>query len=149
MTRWSEFEDIDLDYVESWGISRTSIIGGLQQGHPYIHDWDDAMRISLGIEGQPGDKIKLRGGYSFDQSAVPDEQATPLLTDTGDRHHLAGGLSYFYQKFEFAFAAEMVSMPERDVTEIADSDGDGIWDNLAGTYKNTAFNASFSVTLRF
>lgn len=149
MTMWSEFEDIEMDYLHSQGLSKWPLINDLLMGHPHNYSWDDAMRISLGIEGQASEYVSLRGGYSFDQSAVPDEQATPLVADTGDRHHIAGGLSYFHRRFEFAFGAELVAMPERAVTELSDINDDGIWDNLTGTYANTALNTSFSVTLRF
>lgn len=149
ITRWSEFKDIEVEYISSNGLSQWSIINDVMLGNPRPYDWENAIRLSFGIEAQPGDKVKLRGGYSFDESPVPDGQATPLISDTGDRHHFAGGISYFYNKFEFAFAAEMIAMPERVVTELSDINDDGIWDNLAGTYSNTAFNTSFSVTLRF
>jgi long-chain fatty acid transport protein len=149
ITRWSEFKDIRIEYITSHGLSEWPIINSVLLGHPQPYDWENSIRLSFGFEGQPSDRFKLRGGYSFDESPVPDNQATPLITDTGDRHHITGGISYFYKKFEFAFAAEMVGMPERDVTELSDINHDGVWDNLAGTYSNTAFNTAFSVTLRF
>jgi long-chain fatty acid transport protein len=149
ITRWSEFKDIEVEYKSSIGLSQWPVINDLLLGNPHPYDWENSIRLSFGIEGQPSDKLKLRGGYSFDESPIPDEQAMPLISDTGDRHHIAGGISYFYNKFEFAFAGEIVAMPERDVTGLSDINDDGIWDNLAGTYSNTAFNTSFSVTLRF
>lgn len=149
-TKWSEFEYADMKVKKTQEInSHWKKIAGILSAPEYPCDWDDAIRISLGIEAQPNDRFKIRGGYSFDQSPVPDEEASPLITDTGDRHHLSGGASYVYNMLEFSFAAGLMAMPERDVTDLSDINNDGVWDNLSGTYNNTDFNTSFSVTLRF
>jgi long-chain fatty acid transport protein len=115
----------------------------------YPYQWDDVMRVSVGIEGQPSDIIKLRGGYSFDQSPVPDDVASPLVTDTGDRHHLTGGISAFYKNLEFAATGGVAIMPDRNVSQLTDLNNDGIWDNLTGKYGNSSFNTSFSMTVKF
>ena len=152
-TMWSEFEDLEVDFTYTRGPqginSWPTVQGIIFSEYAYPYDWDDAIRLSLGIEGQANENIKVRGGYSYDQSPVPDEAGTPLITDTGDSHHIAAGLSYFVSIFEFAAAAEFVAMPERDVETVEDFNDDGVWDNLSGTYKNTALNTSFSVTIRF
>ncbi len=148
-TQWSELEDLDIEYTMIQGMTGWSNIDDMLTSLAYPYRWDDVVRFSAGVEGQVKDNIVLRGGYSYDQSPIPDDQATPLVTDTGDKHHISTGLSYFYNKFEFAAAGEIVSMPERDVEEFSDINDDGVWDNLNGTYKNTAYNLSLSVTLRF
>jgi len=148
-TQWSELEDLDIEYTMINGMTGWSNIDAMLTSLSYPYQWDDAVRFSAGIESQVKDNIIVRGGYSYDQSPVPDDQATPLIIDTGDSHHIAGGLSYFYNKFEFAVTGEIVSMPDRDVDDLTDINDDGIWDNLNGTYTNTSYNASFSVTLRF
>jgi long-chain fatty acid transport protein len=152
-TRWSELKDVETRYTESlgplgvdaWPMIRQILMGEIA----YPYNWDDAVRFSIGAEGMLNDRIKLRGGYSFDQGAVPDEEASPLLTDTGNRHHFAAGASYLHDIFEFAGSAELVALPERDVDSQSDSNNDGIWDNLSGTYKNTAFNVALSLTIKF
>jgi len=152
-TRWSEFEDIEVMLRTSrgpQGIDDWPIISDiLMNDIVYPYGRDDAMRVSFGIEGQPSDAIKLRGGYSYDQSPVPDKAANPLITDTGDRHHLTSGISLFHKNFEFAATGGFSVMPERDVDELSDVNDDGIWDNLSGTYGNSAFNTSFSITVKF
>jgi len=149
VTMWSEYEDYDLAYTSEVGFTGWPNIDNMLKTLSYPIELDDAIRFSLGIEAQPSDIIKVRGGYSFEQSAIPDEQFTPLWNDTGDRHHVSGGVSYFYGKFEFAMALEYVSMSDRDVDELKDNNDDGIWDNLTGTYTNKAVHGAFSVTLRF
>jgi long-chain fatty acid transport protein len=152
-TRWSEFEDIEAVVKNSTGPIHLddwpAVQKAMQTPSALLNDWDDAIRLSFGIEALATDQMKVRGGYSYDQSPVPDEAATPLLSDTGDRHHLAGGISYSYRSFEFSAGIEYVAMPERDVDELVDMNNDGVWDNLAGTYSNNAFNTIFSLTIRF
>ncbi len=152
-TMWSDYNDIELIVKDSTGPMRLddwpTIQKAMQKTSVIQNNWDNSIRLSFGFETLAMDQFRLRGGYSFDQSPVPDITGTPLLTDTGDRHHLAGGLSYFIENYELSATVEYVAMPERNVDKLVDTNGDGVWDNLSGTYNNKAFNTMFSFTIRF
>jgi len=149
MTMWSEFTDFDVSYTSFNGYTGFTNLDNMLKSLSYPIQWDDVVRFSLGVEAQPSDVIKVRGGYGFEQSPIPENQATPMWNDIGDRHHISGGASYFYGKFEFAMALEYVNMSDLKVDNLQDVNNDGMWDNLTGTYKNKAFNSAFSVTIRF
>jgi len=148
-TFWSDFEDIEIEINSSEGFSNFDLINGMLIPSNIINRWDDAFRLSLGIEGRPADNYALRGGYSYDQSPIPDENATVAFSTPADKHYLSGGASYFIGSLELSGAAELIISPETTVTELKDLNNDGVFDNLGGTYTNMTFVTSFGLTVRF
>jgi long-chain fatty acid transport protein len=45
-------------------------------------DWEDAWRFAMGGAYEASDKLTLRAGIAYDESAVPDATRTPRLPDT-------------------------------------------------------------------
>jgi long-chain fatty acid transport protein len=53
--------------------------------------WEDAMTYSIGAEYQVSPSVRLRGGYLYDLSPIPDQYATPLIPDA-DRQGVSVGV---------------------------------------------------------
>jgi long-chain fatty acid transport protein len=53
--------------------------------------WRDAIAYSIGTEYHLSPTVRLRGGYLYDFSPIPDQQATPLIPDA-DRQGVSVGV---------------------------------------------------------
>ncbi len=148
-TFWSEYEDMEFEVNSTSGTTTFSFINGLLMPQGMINNWDDAFRVAAGLEGKINERWTLRGGYSYDQSPIPDENAMIFWNNPGDRHHLTGGVSLFAGVFELTGAAQLVFVPETDVASLNDYNDDGIFDNLSGAYNNVLFVTSIGFTVRF
>jgi len=148
-TMWSEYKDLEIDVKASQGLTNYELINDLLIPTDVVNMWDDAFRISAGVEGQINEKWTLRGGYCFDQSPIPDENANVYFNSPADRHQLTGGASLVIGKMEFFGAAGIAIASESTVDDLSDLDGDGVFDNLSGIYTNTLFVTSFGFTVRF
>jgi long-chain fatty acid transport protein len=54
--------------------------------------WHDAMAYSLGVEHRLSKGVRLRGGYLYDLTPIPDDKANPLIPDA-DRQGVSIGVS--------------------------------------------------------
>jgi long-chain fatty acid transport protein len=53
--------------------------------------WRDSMTYSLGVEHRYSPLLRLRGGYLYDLTPIPDDRANPLIPDA-DRQGLSIGV---------------------------------------------------------
>ena len=83
-TNWSEF-GVDVDYDRQ---------GAVLRDRRYSADWKDSNRYRFGIEYQPTDRWSLRGGYSFDQSPLPDKAVSFSNIADVDRHSASLGAGH-------------------------------------------------------
>jgi len=146
---WSENEGIEFDVTSTTGLTEFSFINGYLTPVDFIEEWDDALRISVGVEGHPHEKYKLRGGYSFEQTPIPEEGARVIFDNPADRHHLSGGASVYVGIVELYGAVSMIITPETTVSDLVDADEDGIFDNHTGTYSDFTAVTSIGFTVRF
>lgn len=56
-------------------------------------NWRNTMRFSIGVGYQVSDRVKLRSGVAYEQSAIPDAFRTPRIPDN-DHTIVALGLNY-------------------------------------------------------
>jgi long-chain fatty acid transport protein len=81
-TNWSRFEELRIEYDNP-----------VQPDSVQPENWEDTMRIGLGVNYLPNENLTLRAGVAYDQSPVRDDFRTPRIPDN-DRFWLALGLSY-------------------------------------------------------
>jgi long-chain fatty acid transport protein len=112
-------------------------------------NWDNIIKFSLGGEYILREGLFLRGGYFFEQSPVPDETFTLLIPDVGDKHSFNLGLSYQINSLEFGYDYQLVTHKKREVADLEDTNGDGRFDNMPGTYKMLFHSSGLSFTYRF
>ncbi len=82
-TGWSSFDELRIKYDNP-----------NQPDSVTTEDWEDVFRYSVGVDWQYSDKITLRTGIAYDETAVPsDERRTPRVPDN-NRTWLSFGGTY-------------------------------------------------------
>jgi len=112
-------------------------------------DFDDQIQISLGAQYQARENLILRGGYSYDGSAIPDETFRPYFPDYGERHGISGGASFLIEGLEFAGQITGSFSGSRTVEGLSDINEDGQFDNFPGEYKANQIEVLLSTIYRF
>jgi long-chain fatty acid transport protein len=154
-TLWSEFDGYHFEYTFPDGrISRNADLDvWLKQNMSVPVDWKNTLRASFGAEYAYSGTVKLRGGYSFDQSAVEDGTMQPAFFDPGNKQSFNLGLGLVFENIILDFATQYIAYQK--VTETGNvylpSNGvdDRIVDNMAGTYKGSAWETVLQFTVRF
>jgi len=154
-TFWSAFDGYLFDYsFADSSITRNMVMNQwLVQDMRLPVDWNNAVRISAGVQYQLRDGILARAGYAADQSPVKDGMQHPAFFDPGLKHSLNLGLGLVFENIILDFATEYSLYPEAtesgNVDLAADGRGDGIFDNMSGTYKGSEFESIVQFTVRF
>ncbi len=154
-TMWSQFDDLavtisERDYLKSNNPNAYDTWRSLLTGPHYTFEWDDAIRISAGLERVINDRWVARFGYMFDGSPIPDETFNALFIDTGNKHHFNVGASFVLNdRITFDGALEAVFAGSREIGEAVDTNGDGSWDNFGGEWKTKNFNSTWALNYRF
>ena len=154
-TMWSQFDDFavvitERDFLGSTNPQASDIWKSLLQAPLYRFNWDDAIRLSLGLERVVNERWTARFGYMYDGSPIPDETFNQIFIDTGNKHHLNIGARFFLnERITFDGAFEAVFAGSREVGEATDADGNGTWDNFGGEWKTKSFNSTWALNYRF
>jgi long-chain fatty acid transport protein len=78
-----------------------------QAGNPTNRDWHDAMSFNLGSQYSVSERLRLRGGYFFHQTPIPEATMDVGLPDANS-NSFTTGFGYDITKdltFDFAWAA--------------------------------------------
>ncbi len=148
MTFWSEMQEWRFKFEEG---GHELHMKDLEPITEYVMrlDYEDAFQVSLGGEYVVNETWTLRGGYSFDQSAVPDETLKPFLPDYGTRHGLNAGVSLQIEKWEISSRVNASFSGTRTIDELSDVNNDGQFDNFPGEYTQNKFEFLISTKYRF
>jgi long-chain fatty acid transport protein len=142
-----------LEFLDNWDYDlvagRLDTLYALVSKAELPFNWDNIVRFSLGGEYILKEGLFLRGGYFLEQSPIPDETFTLLIPDLGDKHSFNLGLSYQINSVELGYDYQLVTYKKREVTELVDANGDGLYDNMPGTYKMLFHCSGLSFTYRF
>lgn len=108
-------------------------------------DWKDTWVIALGGEYYINSKWTVRGGYCYQQNAIPEKTFNPAVPDS-DIHVIALGLGYQYKKIviDIAYAAGFFS--KRDINNTV---GASVGSNVNGKYDTLAHVIGASVGYKF
>ncbi len=119
-------------------------IDGVEDSSKVYAQFDDTIRLSFGMEYAMNPKLKLRAGYYFDETAVPNESYVPTWTDVGDRNVLSVGFAHTFGSITFEADYQYTMFDDRTVVRqtYADYDvsGEGVKGteiNLPGEYSGT------------
>jgi long-chain fatty acid transport protein len=91
---WSSTKNEELYYPEETDPTR---LGVLNNGNPVNRDWHSALSCAVGAEYKLLDQLRLRSGYFFHQSPVPQDTWEPNLPDANS-HSVTAGLGYDVNK---------------------------------------------------
>jgi len=142
-TMWSALDSIliELDGSDPSGRPATN--------SAIVLDWDNTLRFSLGAEYWAAKPLAIRLGYYFDPSPAPNETFTPLIPDLGDKNSVNIGAALLFSGLELSYNFEYLAFADRNVTVSSDVNGDGVFDNYPGSYKQKLYASHISVTYRF
>jgi long-chain fatty acid transport protein len=132
---WSVFDDLQVNF------SRVDTILGTSSVTP--EDWDDTIRIALGVLYRHDERWTFRGGIAYDETPVPDATRTPRIPDES-RYWIAAGIGYRWKALEINF-----SYAHSFVEDATVNDTTRLRNNLVGTFDNSTDIFSIGGTLRF
>lgn len=107
-TRWSRNEKLAITFNNP-----------LQPAISEAEDWNDTVRVALGLVHSPSPRWRLQAGVAFDPTPIPDDRQRPRLA-AGDRILVGAGISYRLDQWVSVDLAYMHSFSERvnvDITE--------------------------------
>jgi len=156
-TGWSRLKILELDYSQraQWisPAGDTTNYGLNPLGTPadsaIVFNWKDVTRFSVGAEYHFREHWIARAGYHHDPSAIPDQSLNPLVLDFADKNSLNFGLSYKINAYEVGYNIEYLNYDNREITQIQDVNGDGLFDNFPGSYSTAQYSSFFYFTYRF
>jgi len=101
---WSSIQEEKIDYPSESNPARLSV---LNSGNPVPKDWRSAFSYALGTEYKVNDTLKLRGGYFYHKTPIPQANFDTALPDsTSNSVTLGTGINLNKNTtFDFAYAA--------------------------------------------
>ena len=128
---WSTFRRQNLDLkneVPEAGVTDTST----------DQDWKDVWTLKIGVEYQINDRVAVRAGYAFSETAVPEHTLSPGYPDS-DQHNLSVGLGYHIEKWTVDIFCMATFYQDRTVDN----------EILSGKYESSADFIGLSLGYRF
>jgi long-chain fatty acid transport protein len=113
-----------------------------------IEHWDDGFRASLGLEYSLG-LLKLRGGYYYESSVVPDETLSPTIPDINTRGAFSLGFQYGFGPLVFHMNYEKILIGDKTVKDYVFNASENSYDNLAGVYSADVNNIMLGLGYAF
>jgi long-chain fatty acid transport protein len=141
-TGWSTFDRLQIDLnnrLALMGGARTLIIP---------KDWRDAwaFRFGANYEIRPG--IKLRAGYIYDLTPVPDHTFDPQLPDA-NRHIFTVGKELKYKRFTLGFAYNYILLENRSKNNVIGVNGIPAPIQVNGRYSTDIHSLGMSLAFQF
>ncbi len=111
-------------------------------------DWKDAFAFRFGAnyEIQPG--MKLRAGYIYDMTPVPDATFEPQLPDN-NRHIFCVGAEYKYKRLILGIAYNYILIEERTKNNVIATNGVPAALQANGTYNGNVHSLGISAGFEF
>jgi long-chain fatty acid transport protein len=138
-TGWSTVDRLEVQFAEGLPPDVTTL------------GWHDAMTYSIGIDHQLSSAVRLRGGYLYDLSPIPDEQATPLIPDA-DRQGVSMGVGVEANRWTFDAGYQFLlfdRIKENSVGSSANSTVPPIDARANGRYRSAAHVLGVSMGYTF
>jgi len=139
--------DISWTQWSSWDVIEIAVEDGSKE--ELVENWEDGIRMGLGLEYNITEALAVRGGYYTEPAAPPDETLTITIPDPGRRHVVNLGASYNFGMFSLYASAENLTIGDREVKEWNYNTTAMGYDNMAGLYKMTAMSFMSGLQINF
>lgn len=137
---WSSIEQELINYESETDATRLSV---LNAGNPAPKDWKSAMSTALGAEYNFNDRLRLRGGYFFHETPIPDENFHSNLPDSNS-HSVAVGFGYdLNDKTTLDLAYSHMFFENRTI------DGSSAGSTINGTYEEGINLVQLTINRKF
>lgn len=131
-TTWSRNQQTVLEFSEPCLEGSTTCDFGVDSTDPpttvITSNWNDAMAFRVGFQYEAIENLKLRAGFVYDMTPVPEQTLSPSLPDN-NRAVISTGVGYTYKSVRADLGYQYVSAIERRVEDNQ---------NLPGVYKTSA-----------
>ena len=142
---------VSLDYAYTMWDRLDEVVIELQDTHPLVSggestlvfDWENTSRISLGTEYLLSCN-KLRAGFFYDQTPIPESTQIPTLSDVSDKLSFNLGWGKAFGAFELEANAQYVMFSEREIEATEQTP-----DNVVGIYNSNSISGNIGLTYRF
>ena len=127
-TGWSSFDELRIEYDNP-----------NQPDSVTTEEWEDTFRYSIGLDWQQSEKLTLRTGIAFDETAVPSaERLTPRIPGN-DRTWLSfGGTYMFSQAFTIDIGYSHIFISDTKINNTFESSQPALAATLTGTYEDVS-----------
>lgn len=140
---WMDWSSIEQELIEFQDEQRASALAVLYTGNPAPKDWNSVWSTAFGTEYKWNDQLRLRGGYFFHQSPIPDENFHTNLPDSNS-HSIAVGFGYdLNDKTTVDFAYSHMFFVDRTVN------GSTAGSTINGTYEEGINLVQLTVNRKF
>ena len=152
-TLWSQYEGLNFTY-SGWNPTGTAadpeVVDFFTSDLSYPTEWTDAGKIALGLNYQLNNTVALLAGASGELAANDDNIGViPQFVDPGQRVTFSLGTLLSIERWVLGFATSYITYEDQEITELADLDGDGTFDNFPAAYEAETFETALSFTYRF
>lgn len=137
-TGWSTIQQLEIQFANGLPPDVTTF------------GWHDAMAYSLGIEHRWSPGIRLRGGYLYDFTPIPDDKANPLIPDA-DRQGVSVSVGAATDRWTLDVAYQFLffrRVKENDVGDRFSSTAPPVDARANGLYRSNAHVIGVSVGYR-
>lgn len=137
-TRWSKFQELRIQFDNP-----------AQAESVTEEDWDDVWFGAVGVTYSGFEDTKLRLGYAFDQSPIPDSTRTPRIPGN-DRHWISLGANYAPMPWLVLDAGYThIFLKDSPVDLSIDDPGGTFRGDLEGEFESSVDIVSVQATVRF
>lgn len=143
-TEWMDWSSVGQEKVDYPAESNPLRLNVLNSGNPVPKDWHAAFAYAVGAEYKITDSLKLRGGYFFHQTPIPEANFETALPDSNSNSMTLGFGIDLNKATTFDFAYAGVFYNER---KISNAIGSSSGANINGNY-NSFINV-YLLTLTF
>lgn len=142
-TGWSSFNAIDVR------TSQPVIFNGAPTKSLFQpRDWHDSWTFRFGMNYRLNEQIKLRAGYTYDMSAIPDATFDPQIVNM-DQHIFTLGGDYTFDRFTLGLGYNYVLGERRSKNNLIATNGVPAPLQANGSYQSTAHGLGLSLSYRF
>lgn len=144
-TGWSTFDKLQVDLnraILSNGVVTSSIVSP--------KNWQDAWAFRFGANCQLRENMKVRAGYIYDQTPVPDATFDPQIPDN-NRHIFTVGGDLKISRFTLGIAYNYIYTESREKNNLLTLNGRPLPAPFQanGTYKSDVHSLGLSLSARF
>lgn len=138
-TMWDRLETVTVEMKDP-----IAIMPGLTVSESeLILNWENTSRISLGTEYTLGCN-KLRAGFFFDQTPIPEATQIPTISDVGNKYSMNMGWGREFGQFGVNANAQYIMFDKRDI-----ADSGQTANNMAGSYHSQSLSGNIGLTYKF
>jgi long-chain fatty acid transport protein len=142
-TGWSSFDEIRVNLSQP-------IIGATGPTSTVLQpkNWHNSWTFRFGMNYQVTQRIKLRAGYTYDLSPIPDETFDPQIPNA-NQHIFAVGGDVKINRFTLGLAYSYVLAEDRTKNNMIGFNGVPVPQQANGLYKSDAHSLGVSLAYHF